>query len=310
MAKSQIDMSVKVEQLTKIYGTQKAVNEVNFEAKKGEILGFLGPNGAGKTTTMKIITCFIPQTEGKVNVCGFDVEKDTLEVRKRIGYLPEHNPVYKDMYVKEYLGFVAGLHKVKNIKKRVAEMIELTGLEREQKKLIGTLSKGYRQRVGLAQAMLHDPEVLILDEPTSGLDPNQLAEIRSLIKQLGQEKTLIFSTHIMQEVQALCDRVLIINKGQIVANDQIETLQARVKGESVVTIEFKEKVQSKLLQKINHVKRIDQLNDKKWQLASTIDKDIRADIFNFAVANKLTLIEMHQELFSVEDVFQQLTKNN
>jgi ABC-2 type transport system ATP-binding protein len=309
-AKSQIDMSVKVEQLTKIYGTQKAVNEVSFEAKKGEILGFLGPNGAGKTTTMKIITCFIPQTEGKVNVCGFDVEKETLEVRKRIGYLPEHNPVYKDMYVKEYLGFVAGLHKVKNIKKRVAEMIELTGLEREQKKLIGTLSKGYRQRVGLAQAMLHDPEVLILDEPTSGLDPNQLAEIRSLIKQLGQEKTLIFSTHIMQEVQALCDRVLIINKGKIVANDQIETLQARVKGESVVTIEFKEKVQSKLLQKINHVKRIDQLNDKKWQLASTIDKDIRADIFNFAVANKLTLIEMHQELYSVEDVFQQLTKNN
>lgn len=303
-------MSVKVEQLTKIYGTQKAVNEVSFEAKKGEILGFLGPNGAGKTTTMKIITCFIPQTEGKVNVCGFDVEKETLEVRKRIGYLPEHNPVYKDMYVKEYLGFVAGLHKVKNIKKRVAEMIELTGLEREQKKLIGTLSKGYRQRVGLAQAMLHDPEVLILDEPTSGLDPNQLAEIRSLIKQLGQEKTLIFSTHIMQEVQALCDRVLIINKGKIVANDQIETLQARVKGESVVTIEFKEKVQSKLLQKINHVKRIDQLNDKKWQLASTIDKDIRADIFNFAVANKLTLIEMHQELYSVEDVFQQLTKNN
>ena len=303
-------MSVKVEQLTKIYGTQKAVNEVSFEAKKGEILGFLGPNGAGKTTTMKIITCFIPQTEGKVNVCGFDVEKETLEVRKRIGYLPEHNPVYKDMYVKEYLGFVAGLHKVKNIKKRVAEMIELTGLEREQKKLIGTLSKGYRQRVGLAQAMLHDPEVLILDEPTSGLDPNQLAEIRSLIKQLGQEKTLIFSTHIMQEVQALCDRVLIINKGKIVANDEIETLQARVKGESVVTIEFKEKVQSKLLQKISHVKRIDQLNDKKWQLASTIDKDIRADIFNFAVANKLTLIEMHQELYSVEDVFQQLTKNN
>ena len=302
-------MSVKVEHLTKEYGEQKAVNNVSFEARKGEVLGFLGPNGAGKTTTMKVITCFIPQTKGKVNVCGFDVEKDTIEVRKRIGYLPEHNPVYKDMYVKEYLSFVAGLHKVKNVKKRVAEMIEMTGLEREQRKLIGTLSKGYRQRVGLAQAMLHDPEVLILDEPTSGLDPNQLAEIRSLIKQLGKEKTLIFSTHIMQEVQALCDRVLIINKGKIVANDEISRLQARVKGESVVTVEFKEGIKEKQLSGINHVKRVTSVGGKKWQLATPIDRDIRADIFHFAVANKLTLLEMHQELFSVEDVFQQLTKN-
>lgn len=303
-------MSVVVENLSKIYGEQKAVNQVSFEAKKGEVLGFLGPNGAGKTTTMKIITCFIPQTQGKVNVCGFDVEQDTIEVRKRIGYLPEHNPVYKDMYVKEYLSFVAGLHKVKNIKRRVDEMIELTGLEREQRKLIGTLSKGYRQRVGLAQAMLHDPEVLILDEPTSGLDPNQLAEIRSLIKQLGQEKTLIFSTHIMQEVQALCDRVLIINKGKIVANDEISKLQARVKGESVITVEFKEGLKDKQLKALNHVTRITDLGNKKWQIATPMDRDIRADIFKFAVNNQLTLLEMHKEVYSVEDVFQQLTKNN
>jgi ABC-2 type transport system ATP-binding protein len=207
-------MSVKVNELTKIYGTQKAVDQVSFEAKKGEVLGFLGPNGAGKTTTMKVITCFIPQTSGEVTVCGFDVEKESMEVRKRIGYLPEHNPLYKEMYVKEYLRFIGGMHKIKNLNSRIDEMIQMTGLEREQHKLIGTLSKGYRQRVGLAQAMIHDPEVLILDEPTSGLDPNQMAEVRQLIKDIGQEKTVVFSTHIMQEVQKLCDRVIIINKGK------------------------------------------------------------------------------------------------
>lgn len=301
-------MSVKVSQLTKNYGAQKAVNQVSFEAGKGEILGFLGPNGAGKTTTMKIVTCFLPQTSGKVEVCGFDVEKESKEVRKRIGYLPEHNPLYKEMYVKEYLHFVAGLHKVKNTKQKVDEMIERTGLEREQKKLIGALSKGYRQRVGLAQAMLHDPEVLILDEPTSGLDPNQLAEIRSLIKQLGEEKTVIFSTHIMQEVQALCDRVLIINKGIIVANDAIENLQSRVKGESVVTVEFKEKIKESSLKAIDHVKGITALGNNKWQVLSGKDRDLREQLFNFAVQNNYTLLGMQQEVYSVEDVFQELTK--
>lgn len=192
-------MSVKVEELTKEYGTQKAIHDISFEAKKGEVLGFLGPNGAGKTTTMKIVTGYIPKTEGKATVCGFDVEEAPMETRRRIGYLPEHNPLYKDMYVKEYLMFIAGLHdNVSNKRARVADMIEQTGLGREQHKLIGSLSKGYRQRVGLAQAMLHEPEVLILDEPTSGLDPNQLVEIRQLIKNLGKEKTVIFSTHIMQ----------------------------------------------------------------------------------------------------------------
>lgn len=301
-------MSVIVQDLTKIYGQQKAVDNISFEAKKGEVLGFLGPNGAGKTTTMKIITCFIPQTEGKAEVCGFDVATAPLAVRARIGYLPEHNPVYKDLYVKEYLSFIAGLHKVKNKRQRVSEMIERTGLQREQNKIIGSLSKGYRQRVGLAQAMLHDPEVLILDEPTSGLDPNQLIEIRRLIKELGQEKTVIFSTHIMQEVQALCDRVIIINKGEMVANDTIETLQQRVTGETVVTVEFAQQILQKQLTKIEQVKTIKSLGNSRWQFISEKNKDIRGDIFNFAVANNLTLLEMKKEQYSVEDVFQELTK--
>jgi len=301
-------MSVIVQNLTKIYGQQKAVDNISFEAKKGEVLGFLGPNGAGKTTTMKIVTCFIPQTEGTAEVCGFDVAKDPLAVRARIGYLPEHNPVYKDLYVKEYLSFVAGLHKVKNKRQRVAEMIDRTGLQREQNKIIGSLSKGYRQRVGLAQAMLHDPEVLILDEPTSGLDPNQLIEIRNLIKELGQEKTVIFSTHIMQEVQALCDRVIIINKGEMVANDTIETLQQKVTGETVITVEFAQKILQKELNKIKQIKTIKSLGNGRWQLVSEENKDIRASVFNFAVANDLTLLEMKKEQYSVEDVFQELTK--
>lgn len=301
-------MSVKVKNLTKIFGEQKAVNEVTFEAKKGEVLGFLGPNGAGKTTTMKIVTCFIPQTSGMAEVCGFDVEKNPMEVREQIGYLPEHNPLYKDLYVKEYLNFVAGLHKVKNKKKRVDEMIEMTGLGREQKKQIGALSKGYRQRVGLAQAMLHDPQVLILDEPTSGLDPNQLVEIRSLIKQLGQEKTVIFSTHIMQEVQALCDRVLIINKGEIVANDPIEQLQARVTGETIVTVEFLQNVSKSQLEKIKNVKQVKSLGKNHFQLISSLKNDIREEVFKFAVSNNLILLEMRKEVFSVEDAFRGLTK--
>lgn len=301
-------MSVKVNKLTKLFGDQKAVNKVSFEAKKGEVLGFLGPNGAGKTTTMKIITCFIPQSSGVAEVCGFDVAKNPMEVRERIGYLPEHNPLYKDMYVKEYLGFVAGLHKLKNKTARVAEMIEMTGLQLEQKKQIGQLSKGYRQRVGLAQAMLHDPDVLILDEPTSGLDPNQLVEIRSLIKQIGKEKTVIFSTHIMQEVQALCDRVLIINEGKIVANDPIEQLQQRMTGETVVTVEFKQKTNAGKLNKIPHVKRVEELANNQWQLIANLDKDIRENVFKYAVDQQLTLLEMRKEVFSVEDIFQELTK--
>lgn len=308
LASDILTMSVIVKNLTKIYGEQRAVNDISFEAKPGEVLGFLGPNGAGKTTTMKIVTCFIPQTEGTVEVSGYNVEKNPMEVRRNIGYLPEHNPLYKDLYVKEYLTFVARLHHVPNIRQRVDEMVQLTGLEREQKKIIGALSKGYRQRVGLAQAMLHDPQVLILDEPTSGLDPNQLVEIRSLIKQLGKQKTVIFSTHIMQEVQTLCDRVVIINKGVIVANDPIETLQNRVKGESVVTVEFAQSVDKKLLAGISKVKQVKDLGKNRWQLIAPMEVDIRPEIHQFVVKHNLTLLEMHKEVSSVEDVFQQLTK--
>ena len=304
-----IKMSVIVEHLTKSFGTQKAVDDVSFEAANGEVLGFLGPNGAGKTTTMKMVTCFIPPSSGKASVCGFDTDKQPMEVRRNIGYLPEHNPLYKDMYVKEYLRFVAGLHKISDIKQRVGEMIEMTGLEHEQKKQIGALSKGYRQRVGLAQAMMHDPQVLILDEPTSGLDPNQLVEIRKLIKELGKEKTVIFSTHIMQEVQALCDRVLIINHGKIVANDSIQALQQRITGETVVTVEFLANTNAQLLQNIRGVKKVKPVGDKIWQLSSGLDHDIRSDIFKFAVENKLTILEMKKEVFSVENVFQALTGN-
>ncbi len=299
---------IEVKNLTKIYGEQRAINNISFIANKGEILGFLGPNGAGKTTTMKILTCFIPPSSGSATVCGFDVTTAHLEVRREVGYLPEHNPLYKDMYVKEYLEFVAGVHKLDKKKQCVAEMIERVGLGIEQGKLIGALSKGYRQRVGLAQAMLHDPSVLILDEPTSGLDPNQLVEIRRLIKDLGKEKTVIFSTHIMQEVQALCDRVMIINKGVIVADDTIDTLQNRMRGESLVTVEFLQNIDNQRLTKILNVKSVKVLAANRYQLSSDLNKDIRPDVFRFAVDNQLTLMEMRKEVYTVEDVFQELTK--
>ena len=300
-------MSVIVNNLTKVYGSQKAVNNISFEAKPGEVLGFLGPNGAGKTTTMKIITCFIPQTEGEVSVCGHNTIEESMTVRSKIGYLPEHNPLYKDLYVREYLNFVGGLHKIQNKKKRIDEMIEITGLGREQNKRIRALSKGYRQRVGLAQALIHDPEVLILDEPTSGLDPNQLVDIRNLIKTIGQNHTVIFSTHIMQEVQALCDRVLIINRGEIVANDSVEALKQKARGESLVTVEFKQPVSNKALKEIRGVKNVFDLGNNQWQLSAELDNDIRPEVFEYAVQNDLVLLEMKKEVSSVEDVFQLLT---
>ncbi len=301
-------MSVSVNNLVKVYGTQRAVDNISFEAKKGEVLGFLGPNGAGKSTTMKIITGFIPQTSGGTTVCGFNTADNPLEVQRRIGYLPEKNPLYKDMFVKEYLTFVAGLHKIPNIKNRVAEMIEQTGLGREQGKIIDSLSKGYKQRVGLAQAMLHNPDVLILDEPTSGLDPNQLVEIRALIKKIGAEKTVIFSTHIMQEVQAICDRVVIINKGKLVANDTIESLQNRIAGGTVVTVEFAEIATKSQLSNINGIKTVKSLGDNRFELISNQKEDLRGEIFRFAVNSNLTLLEMKREIYSVENVFQELTK--
>ncbi len=301
-------MSVKVEQLTKIYGTQKAIDQISFEAKKGEVLGFLGPNGAGKTTTMKILTGFIPPTEGTAEVCGLSVQEEPLAVRRKIGYLPEHNPLYKDMYVKEYLRFVAGMYQLSKPKDRIAEMVEMTGLEREQHKPIGALSKGYRQRVGLAQAMLHDPEVLILDEPTSGLDPNQLAEIRALIKKVGREKTVIFSTHIMQEVQAICDRVVIIRQGELVANDTIDKLGTQVESGAIITLGLQQEVKEKELLSIKGVHTVQSLGNKRWELRAIKGEEIRPTIFHHAVAQQWVILELVQTQLSVEDVFVKLTK--
>jgi ABC-2 type transport system ATP-binding protein len=302
------NMSVKVEGLTKIYGAQRAIDNISFEAKKGEVLGFLGPNGAGKTTTMKILTCFVPQTDGKAEICGYNVATHAMEVRHQVGYLPEHNPLYKDMYVREYLDFVANVHRVTDKKKRVAEMVERTGLGAEQHKLIASLSKGYRQRVGLAQAMLHNPDVLILDEPTSGLDPNQLIAIRRLIKELGEEKTVLFSTHIMQEVEALCDRVVIINKGQIVADDRIGALHQLVAGNNILHVEFLQPIDSELFKSIKNIQSIKKITDTRFQIFVVEQHDIRKNIFDFAVQNNLTLLEMHREVSTVENIFQQLTK--
>jgi ABC-2 type transport system ATP-binding protein len=297
-------MSVTVKGISKIFGTQRAVDNISFEAQPGEVLGFLGPNGAGKTTTMKILTCFIPQSEGEAEVSGFNVKSEALQVRQSIGYLPEHNPLYKEMYVKEYLSMIAAFHKVKNIKDRVGEMIERTGLQIEQKKRIGTLSKGYRQRVGLAQAMIHDPKVLILDEPTTGLDPNQLVEIRNLIKDLGKEKTVIFSTHIMQEVQAICDRVVIINKGQIVANDPIDVLQQKVAGDCITNVSFKGNVDIK---KINSLPGVSAVKHNNNYIQVNSKEEIGEALYHLSVKENWVILEMRKEVSSVEDIFKELT---
>lgn len=303
-------MSIEVVDLKKFYGEQAALGGISFTVNTGEIVGFLGPNGAGKSTTMKILTGFIPATSGLAKVCGFDVEENSLETRKRIGYLPEHNPLYLDMYVKEYLEFVGGVYKLKNIKTRVAEMVNLVGLEREQRKKIGALSKGYRQRVGLAQSIIHDPEVLILDEPTSGLDPNQLSEIRELIRHIGETKTVMLSTHIMQEVEAICDRVIIINNGLLVADDTSKVLQASGK-KQVVIVEFDSdtKIQAKQLQSIAGVTKVKQLSDaQNWLVESEDGRDLRKTISQTALKNSWLVLSMHTEEKSLEQVFKELTQ--
>lgn len=300
-------MSIQVENLVKVYGEQRAVDNISFSAKPGEVLGFLGPNGAGKTTTMKVITCYLTQTEGKVTVCGNDTLENSLEVRRQIGYLPEHNPLYKDLYVKEYLEFSARTTGLKKPAARIDQLIEMTGLGREQHKQIGELSKGYRQRVGLAQALIHDPQVLILDEPTSGLDPNQLAEIRKLIKEIGKEKTVVFSTHIMQEVQAICDRVIIIDRGKLVADDPIDRLQSRLRGEVVLTVEFDASVANDDLLKIKNVNRVEALGGNRYRVFAVGKGDPRAEIFRYAVDQQKVLLGMQRDELSVEDVFRQLT---
>ena len=300
-------MSVIVQGLTKKFGNQTAVDNLSFEVKQGEILGFLGPNGAGKTTTMKMLCCYAEPTEGTAQVEGFDIRTSALQVRKQIGYLPEHNPLYEEMYVKEFLQFVASIYKIDNKTARISEVVEMTGLGKEQKKIIGTLSKGYRQRVGLAQAIIHDPKVLILDEPTSGLDMNQLTDIRNLIRELGKEKTVIFSSHIMQEVQALCDRVVIINNGQLVADESIEKLGRIMAGDMVVKVEFVEKNVSPLL--FQNIAGLDDLVQENGVFTFTSHGavDIRQSIFRTAVTNNLTIVEMKKDKASMEDIFRKLT---
>ena len=299
-------MSIQVNSICKTYGNQKALDMVSFEIGSNEIVGFLGPNGAGKSTMMKILTCFIPPTSGQAKVFGFDIINESIEVRKQIGYLPEHNPLYLDMYVKEFLEFVGGLHQISKIKNRIKEMIEATGLQAEQTKKIGALSKGYRQRVGLAQAMIHDPKVLILDEPTTGLDPNQLEDIRLLIKNLGKEKTVMLSTHIMQEVEAICDKVIIINQGIIVANDETKNLQKN-NIKQIITVEFDKSISIQLLQSIPNINQSIHLHNNTWQLISNSKNDIRKDIFDFAVSNQLSVLTLNKEEQKMEDVFKQFT---
>ena len=304
-------MSLIVESLVKIYGQQHAVDGISFVANEGEILGFLGPNGAGKSTTMKIATCFIPPTSGTIKVAGFDVLESPIDVKRNVGYLPEHNPLYLDMYVAEYLNFSGAVHGLKGTKldNRVKEMIETVGLTLEYKKKIGALSKGYRQRVGLAQAMIHDPKVLILDEPTTGLDPNQIIEIRTVIKNLGKEKTVIFSTHIMQEVQALCDRVIIINNGKLVADNKVSELKTSQKKQQVLTLEFTVEIDSSFIKQFDTVQEVNNLGKGNYEVVCSLDKDIRADLFKLSADKGWTLVGMKQEEKSLEDIFTKLTGN-
>lgn len=302
-------MSIQVQSVTKLYGEQKALDSVSFSIEQGEVVGFLGPNGAGKSTMMKIISCFLEPTSGDVLVGGQSVLNNSMEVRRIVGYLPENNPLYLEMYVKEYLGFVAGLYKISDSKKRVAEMIEMTGLGLEQGKKIGALSKGYRQRVGIAQALIHDPKVLILDEPTSGLDPNQLNEIRNLIIEVGKEKTVMLSTHIMQEVESVCDRVIIIDRGILLANQSVAEIQKGKSNEQVVVVEFDNPVDLEELKKIDGVDKVVAKTSSVFVLSSSQNKDIRPLIFQYAVDHKLSVLSMNQEKKSLEEVFKELTKS-
>jgi ABC-2 type transport system ATP-binding protein len=298
-------MSIEVKNLFKYYGDQAAVKDISFKVNSGEVVGFLGPNGAGKSTTMKVITGYISASQGEVKVCGKNVSVDSLDTRQVIGYLPEHNPLYLDMYVKEYLTFVGKIYKVPNLKDRVQEMIKKVGLEVEQNKKIGALSKGYRQRVGLAQAIIHDPEVLILDEPTSGLDPNQLAEIRDLIKSIGKEKTVMLSTHIMQEVEAICDRVIIINKGEIVADDKAGDLQFDSKHQTVY-VEFDGEISRKELQKITGVNKVEKVIDG-WLIEAKQDIELRKVVAQYAQDKGLLIMTLRKEEKTLEEVFKTLT---
>jgi len=303
-------MSIKAENVTKLYGEQKALDNVSFEIQTGHITGFIGPNGAGKSTMMKIITGFIPQTEGQVFINGKNIQDDNIAIRRLIGYLPEHNPLYLDMYIREYLQYTAGYYlPAKDIKKAVENIIVKVGLEREQNKKIGALSKGYRQRVGLAQALIHDPEILILDEPTSGLDPNQIIEIRNLISEVGKDKTVMLSTHIMQEVEAICDSVIIINKGKIVEDDSTENIiKKSADAQNTVLIEFDKKIEKNLIINQKYVAKAKKLSDTKWLIQAVNNDDIRKKLFNFAVEKGLSVLSMQKQEKTLEELFREYTK--
>ena len=296
-------MSIQVENITKTYGEQKALNKVSFTIEKGEIVGFLGPNGAGKSTMMKILTTFLPASEGVAIVNGFEVTKDAISVKRSVGYLPEHNPLYLDMYVREYLLFNAGIYNIS--KSEVENVIEKTGLIPEANKKIGQLSKGYRQRVGLANALLHNPEVLILDEPTTGLDPNQLIEIRQLIKNVGKEKTVLLSTHIMQEVEAICDRVIIINKGEIVLDKKLSDLKNNK--QQIIEVEFDYRVEEIALQKLPKIEKVENSIGFVYQLYFETEQDMRGKVFDFAHDNGLKILQLHQKNTTLEKLFSELT---
>lgn len=298
-------MSIEVNNISKSYGAQKALDNISFSINKGEIVGFLGPNGAGKSTLMKILTTYINADEGTAIVNGHNVNTDPKAVQLSIGYLPEHNPLYLDLYVREYLAFNADVYKV--AKTRIEEVIQLTGLSNESHKKIGQLSKGYRQRVGLANALLHNPDVLILDEPTTGLDPNQLIEIRNVIKNVGKDKTVFLSTHIMQEVEAICDRVIIINNGKIVTDKKLDNLITEGK-EQVIEVEFDNTVEEQLIAKIENISSYKNMQDKIWELTFTTDKDMRPAVFDFANANGLKTLQLNQKNKNLETVFREITK--
>lgn len=302
-------MSIVVQGVTKLYGSQKALSNVSFEIKTGEIVGFLGPNGAGKSTMMKIITGFMPPTSGKVFVNGIDTAGGSLKIKKRIGYLPENNPLYPEMYVREYLQFAASLYRSElPIKDQIDNIIKITGLEPEQKKKIGSLSKGYRQRVGLAQALIHNPDVLILDEATTGLDPNQIVEIRNLIRDAGQEKTVMLSTHIMQEVEAICGRVIIIDKGVIVADEEKSDIYSKIsRARQTILVEFDRDIDEALLRAIPGAGTVRKAKDRIWIIEAPGVADIRPSIFSFAVSNNLTVLSLQKQESNLEEVFRELT---
>ena len=300
-------MSIEVKELVKIYGEQRAVDAISFKVNKGEIVGFLGPNGAGKSTTMKIITGYLGQDGGEATVCGISVKERPLETKKKIGYLPEANPLYPDMYVREYLDFIADIHGVGDKKTKIEQVITLVGLTVEAKKKLGQLSKGYKQRVGLAAALVHDPEVLILDEPTSGLDPNQIIEIRDVIRRLGENKTVLFSSHILQEVEALCDRVVIINNGKLVADSPLSQLRSESNRTGMIRVSFKEALVTEQLNQLGNINKITQLSVHAWELQTDGPDEVKKQLMNLALQNNWNIVSLHSENQSLEDVFRHLT---